>query len=295
MKFIEPIAGTRKKHYQFTAIDDCTRIRVLRSIPATRTRPRLPSSTTSSRSCRSTSRPATPSRLVQTERARRAEPVGVVHQRLTDRDHRGDGRMPTNAVVRRDRRDTVTVAPHTPTDRVASPSGQRAAARDRRIGLAPRPRRAAPVGATPDPLAPHQADRPTRNRLVTHLHPATTMTDRPHPTARAADPIRGRLDQQPPPAIDELVRANHEPIQSDKSSRAVTTVHDHQGSPSRAVVDEAPGLVGGSMTSTRSRHAPSVQREEPEMDVQAPLEAELVDENSSARYWSVTGTPTVPT
>ncbi|MET1003446.1 MAG: DDE-type integrase/transposase/recombinase, partial [Acidimicrobiia bacterium] len=28
--FIEPIGGSRKKHYQFTAIDDCTRIRVLR-------------------------------------------------------------------------------------------------------------------------------------------------------------------------------------------------------------------------------------------------------------------------
>ena len=30
MKFIAPLKGTRKKHYQFTAIDDCTRIRVLR-------------------------------------------------------------------------------------------------------------------------------------------------------------------------------------------------------------------------------------------------------------------------
>jgi transposase len=33
VKFIEPIAGSRKKHYQFTAIDDCTRIRVLRIYP----------------------------------------------------------------------------------------------------------------------------------------------------------------------------------------------------------------------------------------------------------------------
>jgi transposase InsO family protein len=30
VKFIRPLPGTRKKHYQFTAIDDCTRIRVLR-------------------------------------------------------------------------------------------------------------------------------------------------------------------------------------------------------------------------------------------------------------------------
>jgi len=33
VKFIEPIKGTRKRHYQFTAIDDCTRIRVLRAFP----------------------------------------------------------------------------------------------------------------------------------------------------------------------------------------------------------------------------------------------------------------------
>jgi transposase InsO family protein len=30
VKFIEPIKGKRKKHYQYTAIDDCTRLRVLR-------------------------------------------------------------------------------------------------------------------------------------------------------------------------------------------------------------------------------------------------------------------------
>ena len=30
VKFIAPLPGSRRKHYQFTAIDDCTRIRVLR-------------------------------------------------------------------------------------------------------------------------------------------------------------------------------------------------------------------------------------------------------------------------
>jgi transposase InsO family protein len=30
VKFVSPLKGSRKKHYQFTAIDDCTRIRVLR-------------------------------------------------------------------------------------------------------------------------------------------------------------------------------------------------------------------------------------------------------------------------
>jgi hypothetical protein len=33
MKFIEPLPGSRRKHYQFTAIDDCTRLRVLRRYP----------------------------------------------------------------------------------------------------------------------------------------------------------------------------------------------------------------------------------------------------------------------
>src|SRR5256885_2249576 len=33
VKFIEPIGGSRQKHNQFTAIDDCTRIRVLRVYP----------------------------------------------------------------------------------------------------------------------------------------------------------------------------------------------------------------------------------------------------------------------
>jgi transposase InsO family protein len=31
VKFIAPLPGSRKKHYQYTAIDDCTRIRVLRA------------------------------------------------------------------------------------------------------------------------------------------------------------------------------------------------------------------------------------------------------------------------
>jgi hypothetical protein len=30
LKFIAPIAGSRKKRYQFTAIDDCNRLRVLK-------------------------------------------------------------------------------------------------------------------------------------------------------------------------------------------------------------------------------------------------------------------------
>jgi hypothetical protein len=30
VKFVAPLMGSRKKHYQFISIDDCTRLRVLR-------------------------------------------------------------------------------------------------------------------------------------------------------------------------------------------------------------------------------------------------------------------------
>ena len=43
VKFIEPLAGPAeiaKKYYQFTAIDDCTRLRVLRIYPTTTSPPR---------------------------------------------------------------------------------------------------------------------------------------------------------------------------------------------------------------------------------------------------------------
>jgi hypothetical protein len=41
VKFIEPLGqtGRRRKFYQFTAIDDCTRLRVLRAYPAATRRP----------------------------------------------------------------------------------------------------------------------------------------------------------------------------------------------------------------------------------------------------------------
>jgi transposase-like protein len=47
VKFIEPLGqtGRRKKYYQFTAIDDCTRLRVLRAYPRWTRRPPSRSST----------------------------------------------------------------------------------------------------------------------------------------------------------------------------------------------------------------------------------------------------------
>ena len=58
VKFIEPLGQKglrRKKFYQFTAIDDCTRLRVLRGYPRCDQRPPSPSSTTPCQSCRSRS------------------------------------------------------------------------------------------------------------------------------------------------------------------------------------------------------------------------------------------------
>jgi transposase len=64
VKFIAPLAGSRRKHYQFTAIDDCTRLRVLRIYPSSTRRRPSSSSTMSwsgSRSGSRSSRPTTAS------------------------------------------------------------------------------------------------------------------------------------------------------------------------------------------------------------------------------------------
>jgi transposase len=57
VKFIEPLGqtGRKRKYYQFTAIDDCTRLRVLRAYPRCDQRPPSPSSTTPCPSCPSRS------------------------------------------------------------------------------------------------------------------------------------------------------------------------------------------------------------------------------------------------
>jgi hypothetical protein len=50
VKFIEPIAagtGRRKRYYQYTAIDDCTRLRVLRAYPRSDQKTAIQFSTTS--------------------------------------------------------------------------------------------------------------------------------------------------------------------------------------------------------------------------------------------------------
>jgi len=56
VKFIAPLKGSRKKHYQFTAIDDCIRIGCSGSTIGSTSKARSGSSTTCSRSCRSRSR-----------------------------------------------------------------------------------------------------------------------------------------------------------------------------------------------------------------------------------------------
>jgi transposase-like protein len=60
VKFIAPLAGSRPKHYQFTAIDDCTRLRVLRIYPSSTRRRPSSSSTMCWSGCRSGSRSSRP-------------------------------------------------------------------------------------------------------------------------------------------------------------------------------------------------------------------------------------------
>jgi transposase len=68
VKFIAPFPGSRRKHYQFTAIDDCTRLRVCASTPSSTSRPPSSSWATSWSGCRSgwrSSRPTTASSSAQ--------------------------------------------------------------------------------------------------------------------------------------------------------------------------------------------------------------------------------------
>ena len=60
VKFIAPLAGSRRKHYQFTAIDDCTRLRSCGSTHSSTSAPRSSSPTTSWNACRSGSRSSRP-------------------------------------------------------------------------------------------------------------------------------------------------------------------------------------------------------------------------------------------
>ncbi len=63
VKFLEPLPG-RRRYYQHTAIDDCTRIRISRSTSATPSRLRSPSSTTSCPSFPSPSSASRPTKAV---------------------------------------------------------------------------------------------------------------------------------------------------------------------------------------------------------------------------------------
>ncbi len=60
--------GRRKRFYQYTAIDDCTRLRVLRVDPARTRRPRSSSWTTSCPGCRSRSRRSRPTMVRSSSR-----------------------------------------------------------------------------------------------------------------------------------------------------------------------------------------------------------------------------------
>ena len=63
VKFIEPIttgSGRRKRYYQYTAIDDCTRLRVLRAYPRSDQKTAIQSSTTCCPGCPSKERRSRP-------------------------------------------------------------------------------------------------------------------------------------------------------------------------------------------------------------------------------------------
>ena len=201
--------------------------------------------------------------LVQAQRAGRTQAFGIIDKVFAVLAHRSHRGMPSDTELACDLSDAVSVLTDPAADLDPSAACQRRARSELGVVFGPRSRRAQRLDASPDPLRPHQPHRPARDRQIPHLHAAATMTDRPHPTRRAAHPIGRRLNQQPPLAILEHVRADHEARHVEQRGRAFTTVINHQGSPSLAAFDsrksgEAPGLVGGPTNRARSRHDPSV-------------------------------------
>jgi hypothetical protein len=184
--------------------------------------------------------------------------------------HRG---VPTDPELASDLSDAVGVFTDPSADLDPSSARQRRPRRPRPdlcVLFAPRASRAVAIRAAPDPLRPHQPHRPARDRKITHLHPPAPVPNRPNTARRATHPIGGRLDQQPPLAVLEHVRNDHEAAHVEQRGRTITTVTNHQGSPSRAALDssksgEAPGLIRGPTNPDRSRHAPNVHREEPDI------------------------------
>lgn len=206
--------------------------------------------------------------LIQAQRSRCPETGRIINQRGAVFPHGGHRGVPTHPEGESDPSDAVAVLADPPADLGPGPHRERRPRADQLAGLGPRARRALELRTRPDALRPHEAHRPARDRQVPHLHATATVSDRAHPTVRAADPIRGGLHRQPPLARFEQLHAHDEARQSDERGRALATVHDHQGSPSLAASDsrksgEAPGLDGGPIRPALPGHGPTLHREEP--------------------------------
>jgi hypothetical protein len=207
-------------------------------------------------------------RLVEAERARRAQTLGIINELFAVFAHCSHRGVPPDPELARDLSDAVGVFTDPAAHLDPSSSCQRCPRSDLGVMFAPRCRRAQRLDASPDPLRPHEPHRPARDRQIPHLDAAAAMPDGPHPARPTTHPVRDRFDLQPPLARVHHVRAHDEAGHVEQRGRAFTTVINHQGSPSRAAFDssksgEAPGLIRGPTNPARSRHDPSVHREEP--------------------------------
>src|SRR5690606_30762178 len=135
----------------------------------------------------------------------------------------------------------------------------------------PRLGRTVRVGAAPDPLGPHQHDRPAEHRQVPDLHPAAAVPDRPSPATRAADDIGRGLDLQPPLVDDLGLGAHAHPVDAEQHRHHVTTVEHVSGLAFRSATfdksqkREAPGLAGRPTTNREpTSPAPTLHRVEPQ-------------------------------
>ncbi len=124
--------------------------------------------------------------LVQAEGGRSAEAGQVVHPRGAVVDYRCHGRVPADAEFSGHLGDRVTILADLSADLGSGSLGERRT-RAEVIGvLAEADHRTVWLRTAPDPLAPHQHDRPNGHRQISDLHHPPAVAHGPSPARRAA-------------------------------------------------------------------------------------------------------------
>jgi hypothetical protein len=136
--------------------------------------------------------------LIEAHRAGGAEAGEVIDARSAVIAHRRHRRVPRHPEVPSCLSDGVLVGTDPAGDLGPGPFGQHGPRRDVVRLLGPCARRTHRLGTAPQPLGPHQHDRPIGERQVPNGHPTPSMARRVHTARLAPGPILGGLHRQPP-------------------------------------------------------------------------------------------------